>query len=401
MVAEKAETFLQQLFRELAPDDLAGRLRLERQAIDYIEMRFSGHAAAFADSAAFDQEDLTSSPIDWLRHECKMQFGVASDRLNVGEQLPRLKKSADALADGSIGFAHLSAMASTLRSVGHLPVDSAFPEDDLLEKAKDCTPGRFWHFCVRVRHALNAAAVAAEQRLAAEQRWLRITPLENGHSLISGELDSIGAASVRTALEPLCQRSGEADDRCLERRQADALVEMAVLMLDSGRLPHHSGQRPHLQVTTSLETLCAMAGSPAAEMEFSQPVSTKTVQRVACDSSVARVVFGPGSVIVDAGRARRVVSASMRRALNARDQHCQWPGCERPASFTAAHHLVHWVAGGATDMANLVLLCLRHHWMVHEGGWQLARAGESRMCAIPPTYNYLSPARAPDTLAAA
>ena len=394
-IADRTEAFLQDLFADLAPDDVGGRLILTRRACDYLELKFSADAATFAESDAFPADDLTSDPIDWLRHNCKMQYGVAADRLNVGRQSPLVESSVRAVVAGEIGFAHLSVLASTIRSVAHIQPDVEFPEADLLNKAKTSTPGRLWHYCVRVRHALNAEAVAAEQRLAAEARWLKLTPLETGSSLISGQLDSIGAAAVRTALEPLIRRTGDGDDRCLERRQGDGLVEMATLLLDRGSLPHHASQRPHLQVTTTLETLCGMPGSPAADMEFSQPVSTRTIQRLACDASVARIVFGPGSVIVDAGRARRVVSGATRRALNARDQHCQWPGCERPASWTAAHHLVHWVAGGATDLSNLILLCLRHHWLVHEGGWQLARATDGRMCAIPPIYDYAHPVRAP------
>ena len=399
-IARRTAAFLQELFQGLEPSDHAGRLVLERQVADYVELRFSVDAAAFAESGAFLEGDPADDPVHWLRQECKMQYGVAADRLNVGKQLDRLGKSADALMAGEIGFAHLSVMAKTLRSVERMP-ETEFPENDLLEKARSSTPGRFWHYCLRVRHALDAAAVAAEQRFAAEQRWLRVTPMENGWSLISGQFDSIGAATLRTALEPLAQRTGQADDRCLERRQADALVELASLALDSGRLPHRATQRPHLQVTTTLETLRGLAGSPAADLEYSEPVSAKTVQRIACDSSIARIVFGPGSVVVEAGRARRVVSSAMRRALNARDQHCQWPGCERPASWTAAHHLVHWVAGGATDLSNLVLLCLRHHWMVHEGGWQLVQASTGELRTIAPSYDYLHPARAPDELAAA
>ena len=400
-VADRTEAFLQDLFADLLPDDVGSRLILVRQACDYLELRFAQDAAAFAESEAFPANDSSSNPIDWLRHNCRMQYGAAADRLNVGQQLPQVLKSGRAVIAGEIGFAHLSVLASTIRSVAQIQPDVEFPEEGLLEKAKTSTPGRLWHYCVRVRHALNADAVAAEQRFAAEERWLRITALENGSSLIGAQLDSIGAAAFRSALEPLIRRTGDGDDRCLERRQADGVVEMAMQLLDRGALPHRAAQRPHLQVTTTLETLCGMAGSPAADMEFSQPVSTRTVQRLACDASIARIVFGPGSVIVDAGRARRVVSGATRRALNARDQHCQWPGCERPASWSAAHHLVHWVAGGATDLSNLTLLCLRHHWMVHEGGWQLARAIDGRLCAVPPTYDYFHPARAPaETIAA-
>jgi hypothetical protein len=243
--------------------------------------------------------------------------------------------------------------------------------------------------------------VAAEQRFQAEERWLRFSDQENGSVAISGQLDSIGAAAVRTMLEPLSGRMGEGDKRCYEQRLADGLVEAATLVLDGGRLPHVASQRPHLQVTTTLETLCGKPGAPAAEMEFSEPISSKTVQRLACDSSISRVIFGPGSVVIDAGRARRVVSGATRRALNARDHYCQWPGCERPATWSAAHHLVHWVEGGLTDLSNLILLCHRHHWAVHEGGWKLARASDDRLLAVPPTYNFFHQPRAPDEPAAA
>ena len=240
-----------------------------------------------------------------------------------------------------------------------------------------------------------------EQRFAAAERWLRLTSLEDGSVSITGRVDSIGGAALRTAVEPLARRTGQGDDRCLERRMGDALVELATLALDSGRLPHVATQRPHLQVTTTLETLRGLAGSPAADMEFAQPIATPTVQRLACDAAISRVIFGPDSTVIDAGRARRVVSGSMRRALNARDQNCQWPGCERPATWSAAHHLVHWTQGGNTDLSNLILLCHRHHWLVHEGGWKLVRAKDNRLLAIPPTYAYSPPARAPDETAVA
>jgi hypothetical protein len=136
-------------------------------------------------------------------------------------------------------------------------------------------------------------------------------------------------------------------------------------------------------------------------MEFAIPISSKTVQRIACDASVARVVFGPGSVVVDAGRARRVVTGATRRALNARDHLRQWPGCERTASQSSAHHLIHWIKGGATDLSNLILLCHRHHWMVHEGGWQLVRAKDERLFAVPPPWDFRYRTRAPDEVAAA
>src|SRR5207245_6765064 len=82
-----------------------------------------------------------------------------------------------------------------------------------------------------------------------------------------------------------------------------------------------------------------------------------TVQRMACDCSVTRVLLDQDSAVVDMGRSKRVVSSALRSALKIRDGHCQWPGCEREASRCDGHHLVHWISGGETNLANLVLLC--------------------------------------------
>jgi hypothetical protein len=178
----------------------------------------------------------------------------------------------------------------------------------------------------------------------------------------------------------LAQPHGDHDERGREHRNADAFVEVCGHVQDIGVLP----QRPHLQVTASLDTLRAVAGSPAGDMEYSLPVSAATVQRLACDGTITRVVLAPESVVIDVGRARRVVAGAMRRALNARDGHCKWPRCDRPASWSHAHHVVHWTNGGDTDLANMILLCHRHHWMAHEGGWQLVRTEEGEVLAVPP-----------------
>jgi len=78
------------------------------------------------------------------------------------------------------------------------------------------------------------------------------------------------------------------------------------------------------------------------------------VQRLACDASVVRVLLGSDSAEIDVGRARRLPSGPTRRALRVRDHRCVWPGCDRPASWTQAHHIVQWGRAGKTELANLV-----------------------------------------------
>jgi hypothetical protein len=305
----------------------------------------------------------------------------AADRVAVGELVSELEQTVDALVEGEVGFAHLTVMARTANAVG-----SKFNERSLLKKARENSPGKFHHICRHYRHAVDACGFAAEHLEQVENRRLTLSTWFDGSLLLSGVLDSVGGAALRAALEPLARRSGAHDDRNRERRLADALVELA-----SG------GEQPaHIQVTSSIETLLGLLGAPAAEMEFSLPVSSKTIERLACDSSISRVLLDSESVVIDVGRSKRVVSGPGRRALKARDGSCRWPGCERPASWSAAHHVVHWIHGGTTDLDNLILLCHRHHWMVHEGNWQLVRSDDGRMLTIPPTVTFGPSPRGPD-----
>ncbi len=46
--------------------------------------------------------------------------------------------------------------------------------------------------------------------------------------------------------------------------------------------------------------------------------------------------------------------------------------------FVDAHHIQHWSAGGETSLNNLMLLCSRHHRLVHEGGFRIERDFEDR-----------------------
>src|SRR5438128_4121324 len=214
----------------------------------------------------------------------------------------------------------------------------------------------------------------------AEATVLTHTNTNEGVVLVNGIHDKVGGAALRTALEPLARRAGKDDDRLRERRLADALVDLAMHALDTRLVP----QRTHMQVTTSLETLLGLSGAPAAEMEFSLPISAKAVERLACDCSVTRILLDSDSMVIDVGRAKRRPSGPTYKALKVRDKGCVWPGCDRPATWTSAHHVVHWIRGGPTDLPNLCLLCYRHHWMVHEGGWQIVRTDDGRTLTIPP-----------------
>ncbi|HET9558966.1 MAG TPA: HNH endonuclease signature motif containing protein, partial [Actinomycetota bacterium] len=87
---------------------------------------------------------------------------------------------------------------------------------------------------------------------------------------------------------------------------------------------------------------------------------------------------------LEVGRTSRVVTGAQRVALAVRDGGCAFPDCQRPLAWCDAHHLVHWLDGGPTDLVNLVLVCRAHHRAVHEGGWRLTRQPDGHLTATPP-----------------
>ena len=350
---------------------------LEHQ-ISLMQLEASMLAAKLAESGFLDDAGY-NSPTDWLRFNCHLTDRVAGDRLRVGEQLQKLPMSVDYIRDGEIGYAHLAVMARTANAVGE-----AFDERPLLGLALEHTPGKFYFKSLHYRHSVDAKRYAEDQAENELNHHLTLSTAEDGCLLINGVLNPVSGAAVRSVLEPLARKSGAHDDRTLPERNADALHEGL------------TGAKPvNLQVTASIETLKGLAGAAGGEMEFSLPLSSATVRRMACDCSVTRVLLNQDSVAIDVGRSKRILSGGLRRALRARDGHCQWPGCERPASLCQGHHLVHWVEGGETTLGNLVLLCLRHHRMVHEGGWQIVRCDDGQVITIAPTVTFGLP-RGPD-----
>jgi uncharacterized protein DUF222/HNH endonuclease len=382
-----------------SPEAAGWELTHLRHQCDRLELEFSRSSAAFAATDEYDSQGFVS-PIHWIRHNCNMGGGAAADRIAVGELAQSLPQSIQATREGEIGFAHLALIARTAAAVGNAR-STRLDETELLDKAREFTVGRFRDFCDMARHAADAERYVRGEVEAVEARTFTIKPGENGLVFLRGTLDAEGGAVVRTALEPLAQRKGKGDACEQDRRMADALVELAAHALDTGVVPQRAGQRAHVQVTTTLETLIQRAGSPAAHLELSIPISAKAVERITCDCNVTRILLDADSAVIDVGRSTRKIPGATRKALNVRDKSCRWPGCDRPPSWTAGHHFVHWTKGGPTDLSNLVLLCHRHHWMVHEGGWQIVQVDGDRFRAIPPTLDfYQRLARGPSTATA-
>ncbi|MBM7366316.1 HNH endonuclease signature motif containing protein [Gordonia hydrophobica] len=207
---------------------------------------------------------------------------------------------------------------------------------------------------------------------------------DDGRTTGTFDLDALTGEELNQALDPLCkpipQPDGSRDPRNAKQRRADALAQVIRTYLNGKeRSTVSGGVLPH--VTMIVPTQCgdgtsAPGSSPedssqVASLGFTGPVSPATVGLVLCEAAMRRVLLDQNSAPLDVGREHRLVTAGLRRALEARDRGCAFPGCGRPISWTDAHHCTPWSEGGETAIDNCVLLCRMHHTVVHQTGWEV------------------------------
>jgi hypothetical protein len=192
---------------------------------------------------------------------------------------------------------------------------------------------------------------------------------------------------LKAALLPLTSPTPAVDDEHGElvhdprdhgTRTWDALVQIAQHALDTELPPESHGAPARLTVTMGLDTLRAGLGdrltvgaSGAGLTGDGTELSVATIRRLACDAEIVPAVLGGAGEVLDVGRTRRLVTLAIWLALVLRDRHCAFPGCTRPPVMCHAHHITHWVNGGATSLANLVLLCGHHHRVIHNSSWEV------------------------------
>jgi len=365
-------------------------LKRYRALIDALEGDFAAEAR-HAQQTGAHLADGSATVVTWIGRLCAMSTSSAADRLCVGTQLEELPKIANALSTGEIGYQSVSLLCHLRDQLGDKR--ELFDEDEMLEHARNHSVVRLRLLCRIARHIADPDGFFNEAEADFSRRRLHVSMLSDGMHVIDGILDPVGGAALRTALDSLAKRLGPDDDRSHKQRMADSLVELANHAMDEGRLPRRHSVRPHVNVTTTLEGLKNEVGAPAADVELSLPISTRTVERLACDCTISRVLLAD-SMVIDVGRATRVVSAPMGRALRVRDRGCRFPGCDRQFNWSTPHHIIAWARRGTNKLSNLVLLCFFHHRLVHEGGWQVVKAGrEFRF--IPPERVVMRRARGP------
>lgn len=118
----------------------------------------------------------------------------------------------------------------------------------------------------------------------------------------------------------------------------------------------------------------ALTGAAPAELHDGTPIPHALLARLACACKISRTIFGTRSEVLDQGRTKRLFTTGQRRAIIARDRHCQYPGCNAPPTHGQIHHSIWWYAQhGTTRAADGILLCWHHHDHVHANAITITR----------------------------
>ncbi|MEX1006453.1 MAG: DUF222 domain-containing protein [Acidimicrobiia bacterium] len=334
------------------------------------------------DAAEEWKHDGALSGASWLAHRGPLTRDDALRLVHTGRHAQTHERTRTALAAGEISVAHAGSMAAAAFRREEVFVEE---EPELLELASVQQPEQFLSTMRQWRNRADEQLARSNSLNASERCYLRGKPTSGSMIKVNGLFEADGWATILAALQPLARPDAvpSTSPRSGGRRLADALVELAAQSLGgetgSGRV------RFAADIVIDYETLMRMANGDLlariCDIEGLGPVPLSMVERLLCDCSVGRVLMRGQSEVLDLGRRTDVPSPAQRRALARRDKHCRFPGCDRPVRWTDAHHIVHWIRGGPTDLDNLVLLCRRHHTACHEGGWNLVRSADGSISA--------------------
>jgi hypothetical protein len=122
----------------------------------------------------------------------------------------------------------------------------------------------------------------------------------------------------------------------------------------------------------------------AGQLERGELMSRETVRRIACDATITIAIDDDAGHTMFEGRARREPTGAQHREIRRRDRHCRFPGCTN-VTFTNVHHIIPWKPDGLTDLDNLALLCVHHHYTMHKEGWTMSGNANEELTFVGPT----------------
>jgi hypothetical protein len=336
----------------------------------------------------------------WVSWHCSIAPVAAREHVRVARRLQELPRIRAAFAEGRLSYSKVRALSR---------VENVEREEDLLALAQNASAAQLERIVRAYRGVVTRArsadggrperfvtwhhdddgALVLQARLPAEEGAVVLAALQAAAA--SAEAPPPEAANGADALAPAgavaeaspaaAQNGGDvraapgasAEAPPIAERRADALVLMADTLLAGTPTARPGADRFQVFLHVDTTTLRNDSDDGRCELADGTPLASETARRLACDVAIIPLIQRAGRPL-GVGRKTRTVPSGLRRALTSRDRGCRFPGCPNHRTVDA-HHIEHWAHGGATTIDNLVLLCRFHHRLLHEGGYQVARAG--------------------------
>ncbi len=252
---------------------------------------------------------------------------------------------------------------------------------------------------MRTWRAKADAVIDDDDGPAPKANSLHLSGLLDGRGAGSLDLDADHLAVLRAALAEAMPAHNRDEPMALSERQAEGLDAICRFYLGDHE-PKARKNRPHLNLMITLEDL--LAGHGGLDVETGDPITAEMIAAAACEAEIHKVILSTHGAVLYYGRATRTIPADLRTAIAVRDRGCRWPGCDRPPTATEIHHIIAWEHGGTTDYDNLVMLCSKHHHLLHRDHWDFVLDVDTNTVAVnrpgePPRYGQPRPKPGPGT----
>ncbi len=285
-----------------------------------------------------------SSSAQWLAGASGSEFGTARRITRTNEALRSLPCLDEAFTSGTLTLDQVSAAAQFA---------TAETDDELARLAVGKPPSQI----LLAARTLAPPKVADDAELY-RRRALSMTWTKGNRELaISGRLPLEQGVAFKQTIWDIAkaQRASDKQDGVVLEWQQSAADALVCLAQNSGG----SAGGVRRSATTMIVHL---SPDEPPVLEGAGPISLETAEYLTCDAR--RLFVKPQGRDLVHSRIGRCASYPQMRALLHRSQHCQHPGCTSTDELQA-HHVHYEEHGGKTELANLILLCSRHHRHLH------------------------------------
>jgi len=311
--------------------------------------------------ARFDQRDGCArfgmaTTARWMSHYCGLSHRTSVEHVRVAKALATFPSLAEGMDAGRLSYSHVRAISRVVK-----PGDDELLAD-LICSAEYGSVGQLETLVRGYRRATSGGETEPtpqylNHRWDDESRWK-----------LNASLDAELGAVVRSALDTIMRTEELTAPQALAR-----IAEIALAATAGGKpLPVLRGdERAAIVVHLDAAALGSDSDRPAAHIQDGPGLPIEVTRRLLCSGRIRPVLHDAQGSVLDVGRSQRLATKRQFFALLLRKRSCHHPGCESRHALEA-HHIVHWLDGGRTDLRNLVLLCRRHHHALHDNDFSIS-----------------------------